>query len=68
MEDSSILLWSMLFGSLGLGYLSYGKRQKKIMPFACGLALLFFPYFIANLWLLLGIGVLIAALPFFIRV
>lgn len=68
MEDGSVLLWGMLFGSLGLGYLTYGKRQKKVMPFACGLALMVFPYFVTNLWLLLGIGVVLSVLPYFIRV
>lgn len=65
--SEGVLLWGMLFGSLGLGYLSYGKRQKRIVPFVCGLALIVFPYFISSLWLLLGIGVLIAAAPYFIR-
>ena len=67
MEDGSVLLWGMLFGSLGLGYLTYGKRQKTVMPFACGLALIVFPYFVATLWLLLGIGLVLSALPYFIR-
>ena len=67
MEDSSTILWGMLFGSLGLGYFMYGKRQKRVMPFACGLALMVFPYFIANFWLLIGVGIVISALPYFIR-
>lgn len=65
--DSSTLLWGMLFGSLGLGYLQYGKRQKRAVPFACGLALIVFPYFVSTIWLLIGIGVVLAALPYFIR-
>ena len=65
--SEGVLLWGMLFGSLGLGYLSYGKRQKRIVPFVCGLALIAFPYFVSSLWPLLGIGVLIAAAPYFIR-
>lgn len=67
MMDGNVLFWGMLFGSLGLGYLSYGKRQKRVVPFACGLALIVFPYFITSLWLLLGIGLLISAIPYFIR-
>jgi hypothetical protein len=65
--DDGVLLWGMLFGSLGLGYLSYGKRQKRVVPLACGLALIVFPYFVSSLWPLLGIGVLLSALPYFIR-
>ncbi len=65
--DSGTLVWGMLFGSLGLGYLQYGKRQKRAVPFACGLALIIFPYFVTSFWLLMGIGVALAALPYFIR-
>jgi hypothetical protein len=65
--DGNVLFWGMLFGSLGLGYMSYGKRQKRVVPFACGLALTVFPYFVSSLWPLLGVGAIIAALPYFIR-
>jgi hypothetical protein len=65
--DANVLFWGMLFGSLGLGYMSYGKRQKRMVPFACGLALIVFPYFVTTLWLLLGIGVLISVIPYFVR-
>jgi len=65
--DGNVLFWGMLFGSVGLGYMSYGKRQKRVVPFTCGLALLVFPYFVTSLWLLLGIGAVISVLPYFIR-
>ena len=65
--DANVLFWGMLFGSLGLGYLSYGKRQKRMVPFACGLALIVFPYFVSTLWLLLGIGLLLSVIPYFVR-
>jgi hypothetical protein len=65
--DSSTLFWGMLFGSLGLGYLSYGKRQKRTVPFVCGLALIVFPYFVTSFWLLIAVGLVLSALPYFIR-
>lgn len=65
--NDGVLLWGMLFGSLGLGYMSYGKRQKRSVPFLCGLALIVFPYFVSSLWLLLGIGAVLSAIPYFIR-
>jgi hypothetical protein len=65
--DSSTLLWGMLFGSLGMGYLQYGKRQKRTVPLVCGLALIVFPYFITSPWLTIGIGVVLSVLPYFIR-
>ena len=61
------LLWGLLFGSIGLGYFIYGKKQKAVVPLVCGLALMLFPYFVSNLVLLLGVGVLLAAIPYFLR-
>jgi len=30
------LLWGLLFGSFGLGYFVYGKKQKAVVPLVCG--------------------------------
>jgi hypothetical protein len=61
------LLWGLLFGSIGLGYFIYGKKQKAAVPLVCGLALMAFPYFVSNVVLLVGIGVLLTAIPYFYR-
>jgi len=42
------LLWGLLFGSIGLGYFIYGKKQRAVVPLVCGLALMLFPYFVSN--------------------
>ncbi|CAM3685520.1 hypothetical protein [Roseateles saccharophilus] len=65
--NASLLLWGVLFGSLGLGYFVYGKKQGAVMPLLCGLGLMVFPYFISSIWLLVGVGVVLAALPYFFR-
>ena len=61
------LLWGLLFGSIGLGYFIYGKKQRAVVPLVCGIALMVFPYFVSNALLLAGIGVLLAAIPYFLR-
>jgi len=61
------LLWGLLFGSIGLGYFIYGKKQRAVVPLVCGLALMVFPYFVSNALLLAGIGALLAAIPYFLR-
>jgi hypothetical protein len=58
----------LLFGSVGLGFLVYGKKQKAVVPLVCGLVLMIFPYFIANTILLVAIGVALIALPYFVRI
>lgn len=66
METSQLLL-GVLFSSIGLGYFIYGKKQKTIVPFLCGLILMIFPYFVENTGLLILIGAVISAMPYFIR-
>jgi hypothetical protein len=61
------LLWGLLFGSIGLGYFIYGKKQKAVVPLVCGLALIVFPYFVSNVLLLVVVGVLLTAIPYFLR-
>jgi len=50
-----------------LGFFIYGKKQRAVVPMVCGLALMLFPYFVSNVMLLVGIGVLLIALPYFLR-
>jgi hypothetical protein len=63
----STLIWGVIFGSIGLGFLVYGKKQKAIIPLLSGLGLIVFPYFISNLYILILSGVILVALPFFIK-
>jgi hypothetical protein len=66
METSS-LLWSLVFGSAGLGYFIYGRKQDALIPTVCGVSLMVFPYFVTSTTLLVAIGVLLIATPFFVR-
>jgi hypothetical protein len=61
------LLWGLLFGSIGVGFFIYGRRQQMIVPLACGLALMVYPYFVGATWLLLLIGVVLMGVPYFLR-
>ena len=66
--STSALLWSVLFGSVGLGFFMYGKKQQAVVPLLCGLGLMTFPYFVTNSILLVAIGVALIVLPFFLRI
>ena len=61
------LLWGLLFGSIGLGFFIYGKKQKAVVPLACGVALMVYPYFVSNVMLLVGMGVILVVIPYFFR-
>jgi hypothetical protein len=65
--DTSSLLWGLLFGSIGLGFFVYGRRQKRVVPLACGAALLILPYFVSNTLLLVMLGLAFIAIPYFVR-
>jgi len=65
--DTSILLWSLLFGSIGFGYFLYGKKQRAIIPLICGIALMLFPYFVPTTLPLVACGVTLTAVPYFVR-
>jgi hypothetical protein len=65
--DTSFLLWGLLFGSIGLGFFVYGRRQKTVVPLVCGVALMIFPYFVSNTLLLVILGLALIAIPYFVR-
>ena len=65
--STASLVWGMLFGAIGGGYLIYGHKQKQIMALACGLALMVFPYFVSNSWLLVLVGAVLMVVPFKFR-
>ena len=63
-----MLLWGVLFSSIGLGYFLYGKKQKTVVPLLCGLTLMLIPYFFSSTALLVGIGTALAVIPYFVRI
>lgn len=61
------LFWGVLFGSIGLGFFIYGKKQQVIMPLLCGIGLMGLPYFISNVYVMVLTGIVLVVLPFLIR-
>jgi hypothetical protein len=65
---TAVLLWGLLFGSIGFGFFIYGKKQKAVVPLITGIVLCVVPYFIANVYALIVVGVIFMAIPFFVRI
>jgi hypothetical protein len=65
--NTSTLLWGLLFSSIGFGFFWYGRKQRAPVALVCGLALMVYPYFISNSILLVAIGAVLMALPYFFR-
>ena len=65
---TAVLLWGLLFGSIGFGFIIYGKKQKAIVPLITVIVLCVVPYFIGNVYVLIGVGSVLMAIPYFVRV
>ena len=65
--SEAVLLWGVLFSSIGIGYFIYGRRQGKTIPLLCGVVLLVYPYFMPNTTVLIIIGAIFVAVPYFVR-
>lgn len=65
--NASTLLWGVLFGSIGLGFFIYGRKQGAIVPLACGLALMAFPYLVSGTVLMILVGAVLMAIQYFVR-
>ena len=65
--DSTSLFLSLLFGSIGMGMLMYGKKAGRPVPLIAGLGLLTIPYFVPNLLILWIICCVLTVLPWVLR-
>jgi len=64
----STLMWGIIFGSVGLGFFVYGKKQKAIIPMLSGIGLMASPYFISNMYILILSGIVLVAVPYFLKI
>ena len=65
--DTATLLWGLIFSSIGFAYFIYGKKQKRGVPFASGIGMMIFPYFVSNTYLIVIIGIVLLVLPYYFR-
>jgi hypothetical protein len=61
------IVWSVLFGAIGVGYFVYGRKQRKLVPFISGIALMGVPYFIDGTGAMVVVCAAIMALPYFVQ-
>jgi len=64
MNNLSTIIWAMIFGSIGLGFFVYGKKQKAVVPFCSGIGLIAIPFFISNVYILVFTAIVLMVLPF----
>jgi len=54
--DPTYLFASLVWGSVGVGYLIYGRKQGAIAPFVGGVAMILVSYFVGSALLMSVIG------------
>jgi hypothetical protein len=55
--DANVLLASLAVGSVGFVCFVYGKKQGRFPQMLTGIVLCVYPYFVTNVWLMVGIAV-----------
>lgn len=63
-----MIVWSVLFTAIGSGYFMYGKRQRAAVPLCVGVSLFVFPYFMSSVTMLLIVGFILVAIPYFVKI
>ncbi len=64
MLNTSTILASVIFGSIGLGAFIYGKKQSNFKALVIGIVLMAYPYFLTNAIALYATGVVLTAVLF----
>lgn len=65
--DTTLLFTGLIFGSIGMGYMVYGRKQANFMALLAGVGLCVFPYFTNSVWMSILIGLGLVILPFVVR-
>jgi hypothetical protein len=58
------LFLGLLFGSIGMVYMIYGKRQASVIHIVVGAILIIYPYLFSNTLLVFIAGVILTAIPY----
>jgi hypothetical protein len=54
--DASSLVASLVVSGIGFVAFNYGRKQSRLPQLVIGLALMGFPYFVSNTWLMAAIA------------
>lgn len=61
------LFAAIVFGAVGMGAFIHGKRSGLAKPMLIGIALMVYPYFVSEGWLVFAIGALLCYLLYLFR-
>jgi hypothetical protein len=67
MDMGTLVMLSVFLSSIGAGNCLYGKKQRQVVPLLTGLALCVCPYCLSNGYAIVVVGLILTAVPWFIR-
>jgi len=67
MESEASLLWGIIFGAIGFGFLSYGRKQRKLVPALTGGGLIALPYLSSSVGLMFGLAAILVGASYYLR-
>jgi hypothetical protein len=67
MSFGASFFFSVLFGLIGTIYFMYGKKQEKYVPMLVGIGLGVYPYFVKSATAVVLIGLVLMAVPFYVK-
>ncbi|MFZ4774664.1 MAG: hypothetical protein ACOYM3_04835 [Terrimicrobiaceae bacterium] len=67
MPTPGSILGAIIFGAIGMGAFVHGKRNGLVKPMLIGVALMGYPYFIADGFLVFVIGAALCFLLYFFK-
>jgi hypothetical protein len=65
--DTSTLMISFLFGTIGMGMFTYGYKMGRMVPLGAGVAMMLVTYLIPNVMILLIVCCVLSAAPWVLR-
>ncbi|MDO6442795.1 MULTISPECIES: hypothetical protein [unclassified Marinobacter] len=65
METAHLFL-GLIFGSIGIGYFVYGRKQSSLIARYCGIALILYPFLVTDTIAVVAVGVVLMLTPRFI--
>ncbi len=57
----------MIFGSIGMGYFIYGRKQQHGIALVSGVALCALPFLVSDILIITLMGVGVMGLPFLVK-
>jgi len=65
--SSTSIISAVVFSSIGMGYIIYGRKQRKSSALFSGIGSCAFPYFVSNIFISILIGIALMSLPYFME-